>query len=80
MTVHDLIVEQKEVSGGEYVGVINTVVDEVMKITELDPFEVPMEIYTTIDLENKIISIKFTVVNYLTGKTMWLIWYCSNRC
>lgn len=53
MTVHDLIVEQKEVSGGEYVGVINTVVDEVMKITELDPFEVPMEIYTTFDLEKQ---------------------------
>lgn len=60
-TVHDLIVKKEKTSGGEYVGVINTVTAEVMELTGKDPFTVAMEIYTTFDMEkqnhiNKVLS------------------------
>lgn len=51
--VNDLLVVKEKPDGGEFVGIINTAVDEVMKLTNLDPFVVPMEIYTTFDLEKQ---------------------------
>ncbi|MDD2180750.1 MAG: transglycosylase domain-containing protein [Bacilli bacterium] len=68
-TVSDLIVEREAVDGGEYVGLINTVVAEVMRLTDnIDPFVTSMEIYTTFDLEkqdhiNKVFNETYTWEN-----------------
>jgi len=58
MTVDKLIVSQAS-SSNEYQGFINTVISEVVKKTGNDPYEVPMEIYTTMipekqDIINKL--------------------------
>lgn len=60
MTVHDLVIEHEK-NDDEYVGIINTVTAEVIRLTGQDPFTVAMEIYTTFDLEkqqhiNKVLS------------------------
>lgn len=61
ITVHDMIINHEDTGDAEYVGVINTVAAEVEKLTGYDPFAVPMEIYTTFDIEkqnhiNKVLS------------------------
>lgn len=61
ITTTDLLVEQNHMDNGNYVGIINTVTDEILKTHNLDPFETPMDIYTTFEIEkqdhiNKILS------------------------
>ncbi len=53
ISIEDILIKHDEEDNGEYVGVINTVVDEVLKLTDKDPFSTAMEIYTTFDIDKQ---------------------------
>lgn len=53
MTVNKILMPKQDDKGTEYQGFINTVVDEVIDKTGLNPYEVAMRIYTTVDLEQQ---------------------------
>lgn len=52
ITVKDLLVESKT-TANKYQGFIDTVADEVEKLTGNNPYSVPMQVYTTMDREKQ---------------------------
>ena len=51
LSVDKLLVEDNDVNQTKYQDFIDTVVDEVIKRTGYDPYNVPMKIYTTMDFD-----------------------------
>lgn len=53
LTVEKILQPRENEKGNEYQGFINTVVEEVIKKTGYNPYDVAMKIYTTVDLEQQ---------------------------
>lgn len=65
LTVDKILVENNNNSSSNiYQGFIDTVVEEVLKDTGMDPYSTPMEIYTTLDPDKQEL-----INNIMTGET-----------